>query len=495
MLVSRGIDPRVDVDDRPRSQVKIVHVHDHVHDSGRWAQLSTALCRPVDAAWLAVFRAAFGLVIGISMIRFLAYGWVDRFFVTPSFHFTHWGFGWVEPLASGTAMRGLFGVLAALSLCVAAGFCYRLSAALLALGLAYVQLIDVTTYLNHYYLAALLALVLAATPADRSGSVDNWLRRRLGFRSAGSTVPVGVLCLFRFQVGLVYVFAGLAKAQSDWLVHAQPLRIWLGANVGLPVLGPLLTVPWVPVALSWAGFLFDSTIVVWLLWRRTRPAAYVAVIVFHLLARALFPIGMFPAIMILSALVFFSPSWPRKVLARVAKLPPPVERPLRPGRVSRRATFAIAAAAVYCLVQLALPLRTFAYGGNVLWHEQGMRFSWRVMVRAKGGSTTFVVHERSTGRTFHVSPRQYLSDLQESEMSSQPDLILQLAHHIQRDLHARGFGPLEIRVQSRVSLNGRPSVPLIDPSVDLTRVRDRLGRADWITAAPTQAPPHTRAVR
>jgi vitamin K-dependent gamma-carboxylase len=123
-----------------------------------------------------------------------------------------------------------------------------------------------------------------------------------------------------------------------------------------------------------------------------------------------------------------------------------------------------------------------------------MRFSWRVMVRAKGGSTTFVVHDRSNGRTFHVSPRQYLTDLQESEMSSQPDLILQLAHHIARDLQARGHGPLEVRADSRASLNGRPSIRLIDPSVDLTQIADGFARADWILPGPTSAPPHTRLV-
>jgi hypothetical protein len=155
---------------------------------------------------------------------------------------------------------------------------------------------------------------------------------------------------------------------------------------------------------------------------------------------------------------------------------------------------AIVLGAAYCAVQLVLPLRTFAYGGNPNWHEQGMRFAWREMVRAKGGSTTFVVRDRSTGRTFHVSPREYLTDLQESEMSSQPDLILQLAHHVKRDLERRGMGPLEVRVQSRASLNGRPSVAMIDPTLDLTRVSDGFARAEWILPAPQTPAPHTRLV-
>lgn len=465
---------------------------------GARSQLKAALLRPVDAAWLAMLRIVLGVVLCVSMLRFLAYGWVDRFFVAPRFHFAYFGFEWIEPLGSRGAMHGLFAALAVLALFVAAGFCHRVSAASLALGLFYVQLIDVTTYLNHYYLAALLVLLLSVTPAHRIWSVDAWLGRR----RAEVTVAAGVLYLFRFQVGLVYVFAGLAKLQSDWLVHAQPLRIWLGASVHLPFVGSLFTLPWLPLAMSWAGFVFDSTIVGWLLWSRTRPIAYAFVVAFHAMTRALFPIGMFPAIMIASALVFFSPGWPRNLSAVVRRMHSRRERargspPLRSRATSgkdSRSTLFIALGLAYCAIQLALPLRSFAYGGNVLWHEQGMRFSWRVMVRAKGGSTTFVVRDRSNGRTFHVSPREYLTELQESEMSSQPDLILQLAHHIRRNLESRGFGPLEVRAEARASLNGRPSAFLIDPRVDLTQVADGFARADWILPAPTTAPPHTRPV-
>ena len=148
----------------------------------------------------------------------------------------------------------------------------------------------------------------------------------------------------------------------------------------------------------------------------------------------------------------------------------------------------------YCLVQVALPLRGLAYGGNVLWHEQGMRFSWRVMLRAKGGSASFIVKERGTDRIAHVNPRRYLTDLQEAEMVSQPDLILQLARVIERDYEGRGWKDVEVRVDARVSLNGRRSAALIPPDVDLTKERDGIGPHDWITASPTEAPRLTRPV-
>ena len=200
---------------------------------------------------------------------------------------------------------------------MAVGFCFRAAAILFALGFLYLELVDVTNYLNHYYLAGLLAFLLALSPADRAFSIASLLSPR----RASSTVPRFWLYLFRFQVGVVYVFAGLAKAHGDWLFHAQPLRIWLASHTDFPVLGPLFSLEFAPYVMSWAGFLFDTTIVGWLSWRKSRPFAYLAVIGFHALTGALFPIGMFPVIMVLSALVFFEPDWPRRLLAFVRRRP------------------------------------------------------------------------------------------------------------------------------------------------------------------------------
>jgi hypothetical protein len=257
--------------------------------------------------------------------------------------------------------------------------------------------------------------------------------------------------------------------------------------------GPLFTLPGVPLALSWCGFLFDTTIVGFLSFGRTRPYAYAVLLVFHAMTRLLFPIGMFPVIMSLAALVFFTPGWPRTWLRRFGgALATPRAAPV--GSAGPLARWSLALGVAYCALQLALPIRYLAYGGNVLWHEQGMRFSWRVMVRAKGGGTTFMVHSARANHTWHVSPRDYLTAMQESEMSSQPDLILQLAHHIREDFAARGLGPVEVRAESRAALNGRRSAPLVDPRVDLTSVHDSLAPAPFILPAPTATPAHTRPV-
>jgi vitamin K-dependent gamma-carboxylase len=454
------------------------------------------LARPIDAAWLVAARFVFGMTMFVSMARFIAYGWIDRFFVAPRFHFTYWGFEWVEPLPAA-AMHGLFWAMAALALAFALGLWFRVVAFMFAVGFAYLQLVDVTIYLNHYYGAWLFGLILAVSPAGSHGA----LRLRSRSFTPIATVPTAWLALLRFQVAVVYVFAGVAKMHADWLVYAQPLRIWLGAATDLPLVGPWFTVPGVPLAMSWAGMLFDTTIVGWLLWRRTRPFAFVAVVVFHILTRMLFPIGMFPVIMIGAALVFFDPTWPRDLRAwivRVATRETPVGSAVDVAPVpSITPAFRVGVAigCVYALVQVAMPLRSHVYAGNVLWHEQGMRFSWRVMVREKNGSVTFTVSSPQLGRRQEVAPSRYLNDHQAREMAGQPDLLLQLAHRIRDDYAVKWGTPVEVRVRALMSLNGRRGALLVDPELDLAKVELGFAAAPWILPEPVGPPPRTRPVR
>lgn len=489
-------------------------------------RVEVAWARPVDGAWLAALRILLGSILCFSMLRFIAYGWIDAFFVEPTFHFKYWGFSWIEPLP-GPAMHGLFYALALLAGCVALGLFFRVTSGLFALGFAYLQLLDVTTYLNHYYLATLLIVLLSLSPAHRLWSLD--ARWRPALRSA--QVAVGWHWLFRFQVAVVYTCAGLAKAQPDWLIHAQPLSIWLGSKTDMPVLGVVFQQPWAPWAFSWAGFLFDSTIAGWLMWPRTRLPAYGVVIVFHVITRLLFPIGMFPVIMCVAASVFFAPSWPRplslaqdifssigSLLGRVttaravAMRDVPemrIEPSAAPGRnlpLDQKTSFASSlrkglgrvslrgAVACYLVASIALPLRHWIYSGSVLWHEQGMRWSWRVMVREKNGVTTFHVRDKETGASWQVAPRLYLNRVQEREMSGQPDLILQLAHHIRDEFKVKTGHDIEVRVESLVSLNGRRFRPLIDPNVDLGTLTDSVAPAAWITESPAEAPPRIRPI-
>jgi hypothetical protein len=460
--------------------------------------IRAAAARPVDIASLAAFRIGFGLVMFGGIMRFLATGWIETMYGEPRWFFKYPGFAWIEPWPASW-MYVHYGVLAVLALAIALGAFTRAAAALFIIGFAYTQLVDVTNYLNHHYLVVLLGGLVCALPTNAAWSVD--ARRRPAICRAA--IPAWMLWLVRFQVGVVYVFAGLAKAKADWLLEGQPLNLWLAARTETPLLGGLFAEPWVALAMSWAGFLFDTTIVFWLSWARTRAAAYAAVIVFHGLTGFLFNIGMFPVIMTSSALIFFSPSWPRALLrraglARLAEPEPPAASMVEPSPSSgapapprpRVRRLVAAVIGLHVAIQLALPLQHLLYPGPVLWNEDGMRFAWHVLVREKHGAVTFVAAFPG-GRRLEIPPRNYLTARQEREMGGQPDLILQLAHEIGRDLHAKGYRDFRMHAITRVSLNGRPAVPMIDPEVDLLGVRD-LGPRTWVLPAPDAPPPHVR---
>jgi hypothetical protein len=440
------------------------------------------LSAPLPADALVVFRVVLGTLVTISAIRFLAYGWVDELFVKPKFYFKYWGFSWVQALPAPW-MHVLFVVLAVAGACFASGLFFRFAALTAFVGVAYVELIDVTNWLNHYYLLALLLLLTSFMPLGRAFSLDVWRRpaRRL------DAFPAWCTYLLRFQIGVVYVFAGLAKASSDWLIHAQPLNLWLSARTQFPLLGTFFDARATAYFFSWAGFLFDTCIVGFLMWRRTRLAAYAVVVVFHAMTWALFPIGMFPFIMTSAALVFMSPSWPAWFTRRFWT---PSPSPVANVYTLHPALFA--AGIAYCAVQLLMPLRVHLYGGNVLWDEQGMRFAWKVMVREKNGSITYLVESPREKRTWYVSPHEYLTDRQERELCSQPDLILQLAHHIKRDFVEKGHADVAVLVEALVSLNGRPAALMIDPNVDLSSISDGIAKASWIVPAPAGPPIHLK---
>jgi vitamin K-dependent gamma-carboxylase len=472
--------------------------------TARWMRLVAWLGRPTDPASLAAFRFLYGTLVALGSARFIDAGWPEKLYGTSSFFFRFAGLSWV-PAVDGDSAHTCYVAFIILGIGIATGTLYRLCIGTFVLLFTFIQLGDVTNYLNHYWLVILLGVLLTVVPAHAVWSIDAWL---LGARR--SSVPFAVVAVLRCQVAVVYVFAAVAKIGSDWLVYGQPLGVWLPPRSSLPFIGPLLTMPVVPLLLSWGGFVYDASIVPLLLWRRSRPFAYALVVVFHGMTRAFFDIGMFPFIMVTATTLYFDPSWPRRLLARITRRPfDDRSQPMGSSSLpSRGGQLMSAAVVLWCAVQIALPMRTFVMGigstgstgstgntGNtdVLWDEAGMRFSWRVMVREKSGSLDYRVtftDDVVGRRTVRVSPHDWLSWRQVNEMIGQPDLILQLAHAIRDDFHRRGFHDVEVRADCRITLNGRAASVFINPDTDLAREADCLFcRHAWVMPRPTSSPP------
>ena len=578
-------------------------------------RVAEAGSRPVSAQSAAAFRIAFGALALAAVVRFAARGWIDDLYVAPEHHFTYAGLWWVRPWPDW-GMQAHFALMGLAAAAVALGYRYRLSIAAFFLLFTYAELLDKTTYLNHYYLVSLLSLLMIFMPLHRAWSLD--ARRRPP--TEGATVPAWVIWTLRAQLSAVYLFAGVAKLNPDWLFHAQPLRIWLSnAAPDAPLIGALLRETWTAYAMSWTGAAFDLAIVGWLLWRRSRLWAYAVLAAFHVLTGLLFPaIGMFPWMMTAFALVFFPPDWPRRLFLskpvrallpysrqlssflslpsfprphdrhsrvggnpvsaqapnpplptrgedaakaagegtgvgarRAPTLPPPAPPFPRPhdrhsrvggnlvsrdpgityrhsrvggnpigaqapnpplptrgedaanaagegtaGDGARRApsplppswrTRAAAGALVlFALAQILIPLRHWAYPGDVRWNEDGYRFSWRVLLTEKHGHVRFRVRDPATGEERVVLPEEYLTPLQAERMTTQPDMILAAARIIARDYERKGAAGAEVRADAFVAFNGREAARFIDPNADLARIEPGLWPKRFVLPGPPE---------
>ncbi|WP_051062374.1 HTTM domain-containing protein [Ilumatobacter nonamiensis] len=423
----------------------------------------TAARRSVDARSTVAFRVAFGALIVYSTVRFVARGWVDEFYLRPEHHLTYPAFGWVHPLPAPW-MYVHMGLLGALGVAIAVGFRPRISAALFALGFAYVELIDAALYLNHYWFVTLAAVALAIVPGP-----------------AGGRVPAVTVWVLRGQVAVVYVFAGIAKLNTDWLLHAQPMSSWLTARTDRPLIGPLLDEPAVWFTFSWFGAAFDLTIVGWLLWRRSRPIAYVAVVVFHVATAMLFQIGVFPWVMIALTPIFFSPDWPGRVwamLSRRDRFSVPTTEPVRAHRI---APPTMAAIALLVAVNVVLPLRHYAAEGNVRFNDDGYYLSWRVMLTERSGFLEFTARDPATDETWVVRPDSVLADWQVAQAVQRPDLALSTAHLV-AEQHAGQGRVIEVYANSWVAFNGRPRQRWIDPDVDLAALDRSSPASEYVLA-------------
>ena len=441
------------------------------------------LFKPVNSAPLVIFRIIFGALMLFGSLRFISKGWVSELYIDPEFHFTYLGFDWIKPLPGAWMYLPFIGMVFA-SLGILTGAFYRFSAALFFLLFTYVELLDKTYYLNHYYFVSLVAFLMIFLPANVQLSVDAF--RKPEIRSV--QVPNWTILIIRFQLGVVYFFAGIAKISADWLMEAQPLKTWMQAYRDLPVIGSWLASAFVAYFFSWFGCLYDLTIPFLLSRDRIRPYAYACVIVFHVVTWLLFPIGVFPWVMIFSTLVFFSENFHLKVMEFIRYLLNLKEN-LSQQRPYRSSRLMIGLLALYVAIQLIIPFRYVLYPGKLSWSEEAYRFSWRVMLMHKEGMTTFYVKDRKTGGEIEIDNCRFLTPSQIDQMATQPDFVLQYAGFLQdkfRDTVFH-FGKKRVHLkdpsvhaESFVSLNGRPSTKFIDKKHDLTQIEYNFAPRTWL---------------
>ncbi|TAF67030.1 MAG: HTTM domain-containing protein [Cytophagales bacterium] len=434
------------------------------------------LLQPTSIAPLAVFRIVFGALMFFSTARFMAYNWVEEHFVKPIFHFKYFGFYWVEVLPAW-AMYGLHWLMLLSALGILLGCFYRVSSILFFICFTYTELIDLTYYLNHYYFVSIVAALMCTLPAHAAYSLDAFWQKK-----SYTEVPFWTIGVLKLQLGIVYFYAGIAKINEDWLFEALPLRIWLPAHTDMWILGYFFQFVWVAYLFSWVGMLYDVFIPFLLNYKPTRWVAYMAVVIFHALTGLLFPIGVFPIVMIFSTLIFFSSTFHERLLHY---LPTRFFGTNSSQNALKMPSWLLIIFCLHFSFQLLFPFRYLLYpNNNLFWTEEGYRFSWRVMLMEKAGNATFYVKDGCTGREGVVVNSDFLNLHQEKQMAMQPDMILQYAHFLAKHYAAQGICNPKVRAEVYVTLNGRVSKLLIDPHIDLTQLQDGWEAKKWLLPPP-----------
>ena len=441
----------------------------------------THLGKSVPSASLAFFRIIFGLMIFGGVVRFWMRGWIDELYIQPKLFFHYYGFDWVQPLGQYTYL--LFLVCGISALCFALGIFYRFFSVVLFLSFTYIELMDKTNYLNHYYFVSLVLFLMIWLPAHVNFSIDAWRKPYISKRQ----IPAWTTGSIRLMLGIVYFYAGLAKLNSDWLLEAMPLRLWLPAKNDMPLIGPLFNKLWVAYFFSWFGAIYDLTVPFFLLNKKTRPFAYAAVILFHVTTSLLFPIGMFPYIMILATLIFFEPKTIDSIFQAIKQkwqsLPIATDNGSIQFRTNQKRILQ-GLFVVFFSIQIILPWRYLFTPGELFWTEEGFRFSWRVMLIEKMGYAQFIVKDSKTGEKIIVNNNDFLTKNQEKMMATQADFILQYAHFLHDHFAKNGMNDPKVYTVNYVSLNGRRSRLFADTDVNLAEENDSFDHKNWIADFP-----------
>jgi hypothetical protein len=400
------------------------------------------LFSPVDAAIFIYLRFFVGVMLSIELMNGLSIGDLAEY--TAPFHFTYLYFDWVKPWPTwGMIFHFTLTILAGFSF--ALGIFQRLSAIILFLGYSTLFLMEKSEYVNHFYLYCLIAFWMIFLPTKKGP-----------YRPA----PRWFYWLMLFHISLVYFYAGIAKLDYEWLSLRSMDT----------VIGPERR--WQHFFFTYAGLGFDLLIVPLLCWRRTRTAAFILALGFHLTNVWNFGLATFPWFCLMMTALFFGASWPRR-FSWFDDFFPGTDGTIP--RLSLRHYLLMTFVGLYAVVQLTLPLRHHLYPGRVSWTEEGHQFSWRMKLRTKTGDAFFYVKDSTTLEMRTIYPQDFLTQKQYDYMIGKPDAVLEFSHYLKRRL-----GSNEVYASSRVSLNGSPRREMVNLKVNLAQQTRMLGPYQWI---------------
>lgn len=416
------------------------------------------LFKRIDNSPLIIFRVVFGLLIFMETVGAIFTGWIERNLMQPKLTFSFIGFEWLQPLP-GNWMYVYYAIMGLCGLLIMVGYKYRWSMIAFTLLWTATYLMQKSSYNNHYYLLILLSGIMVFQPANRYLSIDAKLNPNIKKIS----MPQWCSLVFILQMLIVYTYASIAKMYPDWL-NTSVMEVILAGKKEYFLVGNLLQQKWMHYFITYGGILFDGLIIPLLLYKPTRTWAFFISLFFHLFNSFVFQVGIFPYLSIAFALFFFEPQTIRNLFLKRKPL-----YDLGEVIVPNYKTPFLIVFVTYFVIQIGLPLRHWFFEDDVLWTEEGHRLSWRMMLRAKSGYTTYQVVDANTDLAIPINLDDYLTKNQQRTASTKPDVIWQFAQHLKKDFDKKGI-KVKVFVNANVRVNGNELKRLTDPKVDLANV-------------------------
>lgn len=415
------------------------------------------LLAPTSNAPLILFRALFGGLVAIFCV--IEFGNHRRHFsstkILLGFEATRFLKRCPQPL-----VVPLLCLQCGLAVSLAFGWLLPWSALALCVSKAYFMLLDRCRYNNHDYLIVLLSFLFGMVHAADVALVPRW-----------------ELLIVQLQVAIVYVFGGIAKINRDWLLRAEPFRGDLEAlppRVGwrgtrrVPSIRLAAALKKVALrketafAFCWAGLVFDTSIVFLLFFEVTRPYAVVAYVAFHLIAKWLYGLGIFPYLNLAALALFVTPP----SMSPVASVPSSVDD--------------LWFFALYLTLQILVPLRRYARAylpgrRAPIYAEHNNHFSWTMkLVFPSSEYFDLQLFDRATGEKLRSLDLRTLPIFARTSMvvKTRPRALLLLVRSLEPQIVAwakEAERDLGVRAFVRVSYNKRPSTLIVDPGVDLRK--------------------------
>lgn len=463
----------------------------------RWRSFVTLLCRPMDPASLGIMRIVFGLLMVIDIPQERGLGHADMRFQQNVCYFPFFNF--LQPLpiqwmfiVYGFMWLGAFGIMI--------GFLYRLSCILFMVPYWYIFLLDKTSWNNHSYLYGLISVMFFLCDANRYWSVDGLLWKSC----RNSHVPLWNYTVFRFQVFLVYFYAGIKKLDFDWMFGYSMTNLskkWVFDPFRLIMTDDQIDLYIVHLG----GLILDMFAGFLLFFDKTRPLAFFFVGSFHFMNSQMFSIGMFSYTMLATMLIYCYADWPRLLFSKCPQwmkivLPsddaiqtssyciyskedikpdnrkkkeseskskdPPLKKPppTVPGYGHQIWTFIIL---LYIATQLFLPFSHGLTKGYNNWTNGLYGYSWDMMVHRWNTQHIRITYvDKKTGDVGYLAPDAFNNE-RHSRWSAHADMVKQYGTCLADRLKQYDLGDIELYFDIWKSLNQRFQQRMFDPRVNI----------------------------